>query len=126
MLGALCSALETTCGVHGGDVAILGDSDELRYCDIGQSARAVAAELLRAGLEPDEPVHVRVSSQPLDVAAILGVWMARGVAVPVHRTTPEAVDLAFAQRTQARWQLDLKAPSFAASALSAISASPPP
>src|SRR5687767_4803731 len=112
MLGALCSALDTACRIHGDEVAILGDSYELRYRDIDESARAVAAALLDAGLEPDEPVHVRVSSQPLDVAAILGVWTARGVAVPVHRTTPEAVDAGFAQRTQARWQLDLQPPSF--------------
>jgi len=126
MLGALCSALDTACRIHGGDAAILGDSYELRYRDLGESSRAIAAALLDAGLEPDEPVHVRVSSQPLDIAAILGVWMARGVAVPVHRTTPDAVAASFAQRTQARWQLDFLAPSSAASALSAMAATPPP
>ncbi len=126
MLGALCSALDTACRIYGGDVAMLGDSYELQYRDLGENARAVAAALLDAGLQPDEPVHIRVSNQPLDVAAILGVWLARGVAVPVHRTTPQAVAVSFAQRTQARWQLDLQPPSFAASALSAIAASSPP
>ena len=126
MPGALCSALDTACRVHADDVAILGDSDELRYRDIAEHARAVAAALLEAGLEPDEPVHVRVSSQPLDIAAILGVWMARGVAVPVHRTTPEAVAAGFAQRTQARWQLDLQPPSFGAAALGALATNRPP
>ena len=35
----------------------------------------------RAGLAANEPVHVRISNQALDLAAYAGVWLGGGVVV---------------------------------------------
>ena len=96
MSGALSEALVNACRANAVQTAIVGDDSDLRYRDIAEQARAVAATLRAAGVEADEPVHVHVSNQPLDIAAILGIWLVGGVAVPVHRTTPSAVSDAFA------------------------------
>ncbi len=50
----------------------------------GWAAGAQAA-LARAGLAPHEPVLVPVANEARDVASILAVVLAGGVAVPVHR-----------------------------------------
>ena len=62
----------------------------LSYAEFLDCAHAVRDALARAGLHPGEPVHVRVSNQPADLAAYVGVWLAGGVVVPVHRSSPEA------------------------------------
>jgi long-chain acyl-CoA synthetase len=64
--------------------------------------------LSRAGLAANEPVHVRISNQPLDLAAYMGVWLAGGVVVPVHRTSPEGTVAHVASKTRARFELDGK------------------
>ena len=73
MSGALSSALVQACRARPLQRAILGDASELRYRDIEGQAGDVCATLLAAGIEADEPVHVQVSNQPLDIAALLGV-----------------------------------------------------
>ena len=64
--------------------------------------------LARAGLAANEPVHVRISNQPLDLAAYVGVWLAGGVVVPVHRLSPEGAVAHVAAKTRARFELDAK------------------
>jgi long-chain acyl-CoA synthetase len=66
-------------------------------------ARGALAE---AGLAAHEPVHVRVSNQPRDLAAYLGVWLAGGVVVPVHRSSPEGALAHVVSKTRARFELD--------------------
>jgi long-chain acyl-CoA synthetase len=69
-------------------------------------AEAVRGALAGAGLAPHEPVHVRVSNQPGDLAAYLGVWLAGGVVVPVHRGSPEGAVSHILSRTRARFEWD--------------------
>jgi long-chain acyl-CoA synthetase len=69
-------------------------------------AEAVRGALAHAGLAPHEPVHVRVSNQPGDLAAYLGVWLAGGVVVPVHRGSPEGAVSHILSRTRARFEWD--------------------
>ena len=57
--------------------------------DLLAGAHAVHDALAQAGLAANEPVHVRVSNRRSDLAAYLGVWLAGGVVVPVHRSSPE-------------------------------------
>jgi long-chain acyl-CoA synthetase len=78
----------------------------MRYADFLEAARSVRSALASAGVAPDEPVHVRVSNQPLDLAAYLGVWLAGGVVVPVHRAAPEAAVAHMAAKTRARFEWD--------------------
>ena len=126
MSGALSEALTAACRQFKAADAVLDDGVVLRYADLAAHADTVAAQLRHAGLQPHEPVQVLVSNQALDIAALLGVWRAGGVAVPVHRSTPAAVAQGFQQRTRARWQLDLQPGASATAALSALATDAPP
>jgi long-chain acyl-CoA synthetase len=66
-----------------------GEARAMRFGEFLSAARAVAGKLEAAGIAAHEPVHVRVSNHPLDLAAYLGVWLAGGVVVPLHRSSPE-------------------------------------
>ena len=66
------------------------------------------AALAKAGLAANEPVHVRISNQPLDLAAYAGVWLAGGVVVPVHRSSPEGAVAHVLSKTRARFEFDAK------------------
>lgn len=125
MPGALADALMLACRDHAGRTALVGDGAALRYAGLAERAAQLCGALQGAGVAPAEPVHVQVSNRPADIAALLGVWLAGAVAVPVHRSTPAAVGEAFARRTLARWQVDLAPDGPAAAALQAIAAQPP-
>ena len=126
MSRALSDALVKACHANPLQSAIIGDTSELRYGEIEEQARAVCETLLAAGIAADEPVHVQVSNQPLDIAAVLGIWLAGGVAVPIHRTTPGEVSAGFARRTQARWTVDLATDRPASQSLITLAANAPP
>jgi long-chain acyl-CoA synthetase len=79
---------------------------QVTYRMLADQAQAGAALLCTAGLQADEPVLVMVSNQPGDMAALLAVWLAGGVVVAVHRSTPPALLAALQQRTGARLGLD--------------------
>jgi long-chain acyl-CoA synthetase len=78
----------------------------MSYAQFLEAARQVRTRLVEAGVAPNEPVHVRVSNQPLDLAAYLGVWLAGAVVVPVHRSSPEAAIAHMAGKTRARFEWD--------------------
>jgi len=79
----------------------------LSYADFLDAAHAVRDVLTRAALRPGEPVHVRVSNRPVELAAYIGTWLAGGVVVPVHRTSPEAAVAQMAAKTRARFEWDV-------------------
>lgn len=126
MQGALASSLVAACTRFEIAKALSGVPDPTSYGELHAQARALAAQLRQTGLAPHEPVHVLVSNQPADVAALFAVWLAGGVAVPVHRTTPSSVAAAFHVKTQSRWQVDLVDPAQPAAAITAIQDAPPP
>ncbi|HEX4928853.1 MAG TPA: fatty acid--CoA ligase family protein [Burkholderiales bacterium] len=78
----------------------------MRFADFLARASAVRASLEEARLRPQEPVHVRVSNQPLDLPAYLGVWLAGGVVVPVHRASPPGAVAQVIAKTRARLEWD--------------------
>ena len=78
----------------------------MSYAEFLEAAQSVRATLTAAGLKANEPVHVRVSNQPLDLAAYLGVWLAGGVVVPVHRTSPDGAVAHMIAKTRARFEWD--------------------
>ncbi|TMG74825.1 MAG: long-chain fatty acid--CoA ligase, partial [Betaproteobacteria bacterium] len=90
----------------------------MRFGDFLAAAHAVRDALSGAGLAANEPVHVRISNQPLDLAAYAGVWLAGGVVVPVHRSSPAGAVTHVASKTRARFEWDM--------ALKVISEAPPP
>ncbi len=126
MSGALGKALDTACRSFGEAIALSGRSTVLTYRQLAEHARGVATGLCNAGLRTDEPVHVHVSNEPLDIVALFGIWLAGGVAVPVHRTTPMSVAAGFHQRTRARFLVDLRAGHIDSDSLSTIAADAPP
>lgn len=65
-------------------------------------ADAVEAALRDADLGASEPVHVRITNRPGDLAALLGVWRAGGVAVPVHAEAKPATVAGIEAATRAR------------------------
>src|SRR3954470_17661279 len=79
----------------------------LSYAQFLEAALLVRYALARAELHAHEPVHVRVSNQPLDLAAYLGVWLAGGVVVPVPRSSPNAAVAQMAAKTCARFEWDV-------------------
>src|SRR4051812_25494486 len=78
----------------------------MSYMQFLDASQRVRSTLVKAGLAPNEPVHVRVSNQPLDLVAYLGIWLAGGVVVPVHRSSPEAAVAQIAGKTRARFEWD--------------------
>ena len=69
-------------------------------------------------MQPAEPVHRTIANRPADLGALLGVWLAGAVAVPVHRAAPAAASDRLRRTTGARFALD-------AGALAVIAAAPP-
>jgi long-chain acyl-CoA synthetase len=87
----LAVALESACIRHGSSTALTGEGIELSYQDLWQRAGALANHLVEIGSIENEPVMVRRSNHPSDFVAFLGVWIAGGLVVPVHRTSPPEV-----------------------------------
>ena len=50
-----------------------------------------------------------MSNQPSDITAILGVWLADGVIVPISRASPKDVTLKIQKKTNARFLIDYQA-----------------
>ena len=80
--------------------------ERMRFPEFLRNAHTVRKALESAGLQSNEPVHVRVSNQPLDLAAYLGVWLAGGVVVPVHRSSPAGAAAQVQAKTRARFEWD--------------------
>lgn len=106
---SLGNALKSACGKFDDAVALTGTHGSLSYTALAYEAERVSHALRNIGIRPNEPVHVHVSNHPLDIAALLGVWNAGGVVVPVHRTTPAAVAAKVLDKTKARLMIDMQA-----------------
>jgi len=78
----------------------------MTYAQLQSEAERVRDALAAAGLAANEPVHVRTSNQPRDLAAYFGVWLGGAVVVPVHRSSPEAAVAPVLAKTRARFEWD--------------------
>jgi long-chain acyl-CoA synthetase len=58
------------------------------YRGLADGATAIEQALRQAGLNEHEPVLLPVANEARDAAALIGVWLAGGVAVPVARQAP--------------------------------------
>ncbi len=126
MAGRLATDLAAACAAFGPAVAATSRDGVLSYAGLAAHAREVATALHAAGIEADEPVHVNVSNDRLDLAALLGVWLAGGVAVPVHRTTPAAAVASGRAKSGARFLVDMQALAGTDRIVSAIAPTAPP
>jgi len=85
--------------------ALCDPDGTVTYRELSEAAFAVESALRAVGLEPDEPVIVPVANEARDPAALIGTWLAGGVAVPVARRAPKAVIEATSAATGARFSL---------------------
>jgi acyl-CoA synthetase (AMP-forming)/AMP-acid ligase II len=68
-------------------------------------ARAIARDL--SAVAPGEPVLATIANAPVDFAAMLGIWLAGGVVVPVHANAGALAAEAVQQATGARLRVNL-------------------
>ena len=85
--------------------ALADTGGALTYRELTQAATAVEQALRDARLSPDEPVLVPVANEPRDAAALIGAWLAGGVAVPVARHAPANAIEAVRKATGARFSV---------------------
>jgi long-chain acyl-CoA synthetase len=89
--------------------ALSGGVDKITRKELFSKAQLIAGQLREYGAQPNEPIHVLVSNQPSDITAILGVWLADGVIVPISRASPKDVTLKIQKKTNARFLIDYQA-----------------
>jgi long-chain acyl-CoA synthetase len=99
--------LDAAIARHGAAAALASPSAALTYAALGARAADVGRALRDERLAPHEPVPVFVSNHPDDVAALLGIWRAGGVAVPLHRSSVAASVDAVLAATRARVTVDV-------------------
>jgi long-chain acyl-CoA synthetase len=95
------------------------NGEELRRIDLAMRAHNLADALAARGVARDEPVHVRIGNRPSDLVALLGIWLAGAVAVPVHVAAAPATVERLQRRTGSRFRVD-------GNGVETISANPPP
>jgi len=106
---ALALVLEQACLRHASRTALCDEHAVLSYGELLDRSRALADVLRAAGMTPGLPVMVMSSNHPLDVVAWFGIWLAGGVAVPVHRTAPPGVVQGIQAKARCRFAVDLDA-----------------
>jgi long-chain acyl-CoA synthetase len=69
---------------------------------------AERVRLALAGLDiaPNEPVHVVIGNRPSDLGALLGVWQAGAVAVPIHVSAAASTVERVQRTSRARFSID--------------------
>ena len=86
--------------------SIAGDAGEpLAGAELLSMAQAMAQALAAQALTPSEPVLCRIANEPLDLAQMLAVWLAGGVAVPVSASAASASVASVREATGARLRL---------------------
>ena len=88
-----------------GSARIEGDGELPNADGFDAMAARVALTLRGLGLASNEPIHLTIGNRPRDLAALLGIWRAGGVAVPVHVSTPQGVRTALQARTKTRFSV---------------------
>jgi len=73
---------------RGAGVALDSPDGQISGNELVSQADRAARALRADGLRPFAPVPVDVDNRPADIVALLAVYRAGGVAVPIHRSTP--------------------------------------
>jgi len=106
MIQNLGEALQESCIKHANRQALSGNCGDFTYSNLFSAAEALAEKLEALGVSLNEPVHVLVSNQPSDIAAIFAIWLAGGVIVPIHRSSPSEVHRKIQQKSYANLLVD--------------------
>jgi acyl-CoA synthetase (AMP-forming)/AMP-acid ligase II len=70
-------------------------------------AEGVRGALAARHVAPNEPVHVSIGNRPSDLGALLGVWQAGAVAVPIHAFAASSTIARVQRISRARFLIDV-------------------
>jgi long-chain acyl-CoA synthetase len=82
-------------------------------------AERVRHALAERHVAPHEPVHVSIGNRPSDLGALLGIWQAGAVAVPIHALAASSTSARVQRISRARFLID-------GDRLDAVGETPPP
>jgi long-chain acyl-CoA synthetase len=105
MSGALAEALAHALATSTGR-AVDGDGAAHDGLALLARARDAATLLTNAGVTANEPVHLAIGNRATDIAALLGIWLAGAVAVPIHLSASTTTRASVGTATGARFHLD--------------------
>ena len=118
MSGALAEILLAALKSPGRTIESTADEAQ-RGADLLVRAEEVRSALAERGVTPNEPIHVIIGNRPADLGALLGVWQADAVAVPVHMSAAASTVERVRRISQARFSVD-------GDRLGTIGSAPPP
>jgi acyl-CoA synthetase (AMP-forming)/AMP-acid ligase II len=105
MSGALAEILRDALKTAGHAVASTGGESQQ-----GDSLLALAERVRRAladrNVAPHEPVHISIGNRPSDLGALLGIWQAGAVAVPIHALAAPSTIARVQRISRARFLID--------------------
>lgn len=108
--GAGAARTPLAAAVMGADAAAIADAAGLHPMPELRAQASLWAQALAArGLQPAEPVIVPVSGRASDVAAMMAILVAGGVAVPLHRRAHADTAAHVRSATGARFAVDAEA-----------------
>jgi len=100
--------------------AVASTSGESRQGDgLLALAERVRLALAERHVVPHEPVHISIGNRASDLGALLGIWQAGAVAVPIHALAASSTVARVQRISRARFLLD-------GERLDAIGQAPPP
>lgn len=99
----LDEVLMRSCAIHGSYLAVHGTEGAMTYHELATTAQLVRSELTASGHTPGEPVLVAVSNAVVDPAYQLGVWLARGVSIPISHNSSISTFSELIKRSGARF-----------------------
>jgi len=82
------------------------DGERAKAQELLALAERMTAGLAAHGVAPGEPVHIRIGNRPSDLGALLGLWRAGAVAVPVHVSAVASTVARLQRRTASRLLVD--------------------
>src|SRR5579862_1397235 len=105
MSGALAEILHDA--LKSASHAVASTSGEAQQGDsLLALADRVRHALARRHVAPHEPVHVSIGNRPSDLGALLGVWQAGAVAVPIHALAAASTIARVQRISRARFLID--------------------
>lgn len=104
MIGRLALLLGDACAARRAIESTSGGRQDLSALMF--LADGIADALAAHGIAANEPVHVRIGNRPADLGALLGVWLAGAVAVPVHVSATATTVARLQRRTGSRFEID--------------------
>jgi long-chain acyl-CoA synthetase len=118
MSGALAEILRDA--LKGARHAVASTSGESQQGDsLLRLAERVRCALAEQHVAPHEPVHVSIGNRPSDLGALLGIWQAGAVAVPIHALAAGSTVARVQRISRARFLID-------GDRLDAVGEAPPP